>query len=61
MKNTFKYLIISILCFALYSCKSNSTVIRNTNLERTDTTNDVIDSQLEDYQQVMQQQNNQSY
>lgn len=61
MKTIFKYLIISILCFVLYSCKSNSTVIRNTNLERTDTTDDVIDSQLEDYQQVMQQQNNQSY
>jgi hypothetical protein len=61
MKNIFKYLIISILYFVLYSCKSNSTAIRNTNLERTDTTDDVIDSQLDDYQQIMQQQNNQSY
>ena len=61
MKIIFKYLIISYLCLLFNSCKSSSTINRDSDLDRIYTTDDVIDSQLEDYQQVLEQQNNQSY
>ena len=61
MKIIFNCLIISCLCLLFNSCKSSSAVIRDSDLERINTTDDVIDNQLEDYQQVLEQQNNQSY
>ncbi|NRT13586.1 hypothetical protein [Flavobacterium sp. 14A] len=61
MKIIFKYLIISYLCLLFNSCKSSSAINRDSDLDRIYTTDDVIDSQLEDYQQVLEQQNNQSY
>ena len=54
-------MIISYLCLLFNSCKSSSTINRDSDLDRIYTTDDVIDSQLEDYQQVLEQQNNQSY
>lgn len=58
MKNLFKLLIISILYVLLYGCKSQSNINKKNNLERTDTTNDLRDEQMQDYDQEIQQQNN---
>jgi PBP1b-binding outer membrane lipoprotein LpoB len=58
MKNVFKVLIISVLCMFLYSCKSNTNTTKEQKAERTDTTDDVRDDQMEDYEEEMRQQNN---
>jgi uncharacterized membrane protein len=58
MKNVFKVLIISVLCMFFYSCKSNTNTTKKQKAERTDTTDDVRDDQMEDYEEEMRQQNN---
>jgi hypothetical protein len=59
MKNLyFKVLIISVLCLFVEGCKSKSNTTKKTKIERTDTTDDVRDDQMEDYEEEMRQQNN---
>ena len=60
MKNIFKVLIISVLCFCFKGCKSQSNIDKKNKLERTDTTDDVRDDQMDEYEEEMRQQNNQS-
>lgn len=60
MKIIFKVLIISLLCLFFKSCKSSSNTKAKDKLERTDTTDDVRDDQMNDYEEEMRQQNNQS-
>ena len=58
MRNLFfKVLIISILCIVLNSCKSKSNVTKKGIKERTDTTEDVRDEQMGDYEEDMKQLN----
>jgi hypothetical protein len=54
----FKVLIISVLCLFIESCKSKSNTTKKNKLERTDTTDDVRDDQMNDYEEEMRQQNN---
>ncbi|SDY04222.1 hypothetical protein [Flavobacterium degerlachei] len=54
----FKVLIISVLCLFVGSCKSKSNTTKKTKIERTDTTDDVRDDQMDDYEEEMRQQNN---
>lgn len=57
MKNIyFKALIISILCLLLNSCKSQSNVTKKEKRERTDTTDDIRNEQMDDYEEEMKQQ-----
>jgi hypothetical protein len=57
MKNVyFKVLIVSLLCLFLDSCKSQSNVTKKEKKERTDTTDDVVDEQMDDYENEMKQQ-----
>jgi hypothetical protein len=59
MKNLyFKVLIISVLCLFVEGCKSKSNTTKKTKIERTDTTDDVRDDQMDDYEEEMRQQNN---
>ncbi len=59
MKIIFKVLIISILCLFFKGCKSKSNTDKKDRLERTDTTDDIRDEQMGDYEEEMRQQNNQ--
>ena len=59
MKNIFKVLIISILCFCFNGCKSQSNTDKKNKAERTDTTDDLRDEQMDEYEEEMRQQNNQ--
>lgn len=54
----FKVLIISVLCLFVESCKSKSNTTKKNKLERTDTTDDVRNDQMNDYEEEMRQQNN---
>jgi hypothetical protein len=57
MKNMyFKVLVISVLCLLLNSCKSQSNVIKKEKIEREDTTDDVRNEQMDDYEEDMKQQ-----
>lgn len=60
MKIIFKVLIISILCFFFESCKSKYNTTKKDKIEREDTTDDLRDEQMDDYEEEMRQQNNQS-
>ena len=60
MKIIFKVLIISVLCLLFQSCKSKANTNKKNRLERTDTTDDVRDDQMGDYEEEMRQQNNQN-
>ena len=60
MKIIFKVLIVSVLCLLLEGCKSKSNTDKKNRLERTDTTDNVRDDQMDDYEEEMRQQNNQS-
>ena len=60
MKNIFKVLIISILCLMFQSCKSTASSKNKDKLERKDDTDNVRDDQMDDYEEEMRQQNNQS-
>ena len=59
MKIVFNILITSVLCLFIISCKSSSYSIEKNRLERKDTTDDLRDEQMEDYEEEMRQQNNQ--
>lgn len=59
MKIVFNMLIISVLCLFIIGCKSSSYSIEKKRLERKDTTDDLRDEQMEDYEEEMRQQNNQ--
>lgn len=52
----FKVLIISVLCLFINSCKSQSRVTKKENIEREDTTDDVRNEQMDDYEEDMKQQ-----
>ena len=52
MKTISKLLIISILCLFIESCKTSS---ETTKKQRTDTTDDVVDEQMQDYEEAMKQ------
>jgi len=57
MKNKyFKVLIISILCFIMNSCKSQVSVTKKEKVEREDTTDDVRNEQIDDYENDMKEQ-----
>jgi hypothetical protein len=56
-ENIFKVLIISVLCLLFKSCKSTE-ILRKDRKEK-DSTDDVRDDQMEDYEEEMEQQNNQ--
>ena len=58
MKIIYKVLIISILCFCFEGCKSTYDTGKKERPERTDTTDDVRDDQMEDYEEEMRQRNN---
>ncbi|MBG6112221.1 hypothetical protein IWX84_003124 [Flavobacterium sp. CG_9.10] len=51
-------LVISVLYLFVTSCKSKSNTTKKNNIERTDTTDDVRDDQMDDYEEEMRQQNN---
>ena len=53
MKILYKVLIISVLCFYIVSCKCSSDTIKKSNNERTDSTDDVVDEQMQDYEEAM--------
>lgn len=55
MKTIYKVLIISVLCIYMVSCKSSSDTIKKSNKERTDNTDDVVDEQMQDYEEAMKQ------
>lgn len=59
MKILYKVLIYSVLCFLLIECKSTSDTKKKNKIEREDTTDDVRDDQMNDYEMEMNQQNNQ--
>jgi hypothetical protein len=59
MKIIFKVLIISILCLFVKGCKSTATTKEKDKLERKDSTDDLRDDQMEEYEEEMRQQNNQ--
>jgi hypothetical protein len=52
----FKVLIISVLCLLLNNCKSQSNVVKKEKTEREDTTDDVRNEQMDDYEEDMKQQ-----
>lgn len=58
MNTLFKVLVISVLYLFVTSCKSKSNTTKKNNIERTDTTDDVRDDQMDDYEEEMRQQNN---
>jgi hypothetical protein len=53
MKTIFKVLIISVLCLLFKSCKSTENTKEKDKLERKDSTDDVRDDQMEDYEEEM--------
>jgi|26BtaG_2_1085354.scaffolds.fasta_scaffold00362_2 competence protein ComGC len=55
MKIIFKLLIISILTLFVISCKCTSDTTKNHKEARTDTTDDVVDEQMQDYEEAMKQ------
>ena len=55
MKIIYNLLIISVLCFYTVSCKCSSDTIKKSNKDRTDTTDDVVDEQMQDYEEAMRQ------
>ena len=52
----FKVLIISVLCLFVNGCKSQSNVTKKEKKERTDTTDDIINEQMDDYEDELKQQ-----
>jgi hypothetical protein len=58
MKLLFKVLFISVLCFYICGCKANYNKQNKKYLERTDTTDDIREEQMEDYEMEMMQQRN---
>lgn len=50
-----KVLIISVLCIFINSCKASSDINNKANKERTDSTDDVVDEQMQDYEEAMRQ------
>lgn len=58
MKLLFKVLFISVLCVSICGCKANYNKKNKKNLERTDTTDDIRDEQMDDYEMEMMQQRN---
>jgi hypothetical protein len=54
----YKLLIISVLCLFFQGCKSKSNTNKKNVLERKDSTDDVRDEQMSDYEEEMRQQNN---
>ena len=60
MKIIFKVLIISVLCLFIQGCKSKADTSKKNILERKENTDDIRDEQMEDYEEEMRQQNNQS-
>ena len=55
MKTMSKLLIISILCLFIESCKTSSETTKKHKKQRTDTTDDVVDEQMQDYEEAMKQ------
>ena len=55
MKIIYKILIISVLCLNIISCKCSSDTIKKSKKERTDSTDDVVDEQMQDYEEAMRQ------
>ena len=55
MKTIYKVLIISALCLNIISCKCSSDTIKKSKKERTDSTDDVVDEQMQDYEEAMRQ------
>ncbi len=55
MKTIYKLLIISVLCLFVNSCKCSLDTIKKSNKERTDSTDDVVDEQMQDYEEAMKQ------
>lgn len=58
MINIFKLLIISLLCLIVMCCKTKSNTSVKTKLERTNTTDDLRDEQMDEYELEMRDQNN---
>jgi hypothetical protein len=58
MKLLFKVLFISVLYGTICGCKANYNKKDKKKLERTDTTDDIRDEQMEDYEMEMMQQRN---
>ena len=58
MKIIYKILIISVLCFCFEGCKSKSNTTKKERPERTDTTDDLRDEQMNDYEEELRQRGN---
>jgi hypothetical protein len=55
MKIIYKVLIISVLCLFFESCKSKSNTTKKDKIEREDTTDDLRDEQMNDYEEELRQ------
>ena len=55
MKKIFKLLIITVLCLFIGNCRSSYDTTKKHKKERTDTTDDVVDEQKQDYEEAMKQ------
>lgn len=58
LQNKTKALIIIFLTFTLLQCKSKSHTVKKHKTERTDTTDDLRDEQMDTYQEELRQINN---